>query len=255
MLSKSEKRLIEGLRRPRRRSKEKLILVEGIRTVDEALSTNIEVSFCLRSPKLLTTDSGKQLVERLDHNLKEVRDVSDTELGAISDTANSQGVLLVCHEPSQCLSDFGVEATSTLLIIDGVQDPGNLVTLIRAARAFDISAVIALEGTTDFWNAKVVRSSVGSIFHSQVFSESWEYVASWLERNSTVVLAADAQGTDITECNVKSPWALVVGNENKGIRKNILDIAKKIAIPMSKDVESLNAGVAGSTLLYLLTTK
>ena len=255
MLSKSEKRLIQGLRRPRRRSKEKLILVEGIRTVDEALSADIKVSFSLRSPKLLTTHSGKQLAQKLDDNLTEVRDVSNAELGTVSDTANSQGVLLVCHEPSNCLSDFRLETTSTLLIIDGVQDPGNLGTLVRAARAFEISAVIALEGTTDFWNAKAVRSSAGSIFHSQVFSESWEDVASWLERSSTSVFAADAQGTDIREFNVTSPWALVVGNENKGIRKNILETAKKVAIPMGRDVESLNAGVAGSTLLYLLTTK
>ena len=255
MLSKSEKRLILTLRRPRGRSKEKLVLVEGIRTVDEALSADIEVSFCVRSPKLCDTLRGKQLAATLDNGSTKIRNVSDAELDTISDTENSQGVLLVCVEPRNGLSSFSVETTSTVLVIDGIQDPGNLGTLIRAARAFDISVVISLEGTVDFWNPKVVRASAGTIFHSHLFSESWKNVTAWLQEHSITALAADIEGEDIAEFHVQTPWALLVGNETKGVRPSTSEVPTRISIPMSSNVESLNAGVAGSTLLYLLANK
>jgi|TARA_B110000438_G_C15787232_1_gene639001 TrmH family RNA methyltransferase len=255
MLSKSEKRLILTLRRSRKRSKENLVLVEGIRTVDEALSAHMEISFCVLSPKLSDTPKGKRLAERIGERLIEVRNLSDTELDTISDTENSQGILMVCVEPMNQLSHFQIETTATVLIVDGVQDPGNLGTLIRAAKAFDISAVISLEDTVDFWNPKVVRASAGTIFHSHVFSESWSDTEVWLREHSMTVLAADVKGTDIAKFHVDTPWALIVGNENKGIRPRALGASKRISIPMSRDVDSLNAAVAGSTLLYLLTNK
>ncbi|HIF37824.1 MAG TPA: RNA methyltransferase [Gemmatimonadetes bacterium] len=255
MLSKSEKRLILTLRRSRRRSKENLVLVEGIRTVDEALSARMRISFCALSPKLWNTPKGKQLANRIDENPIEIRNVSDIELDSISDTENSQGILMVCFEPKNELSSFEVETTSTMLIVDGVQDPGNLGTLIRAAKAFDISAVISLEGTVDFWNPKVVRASAGTIFHSYVFSESWSDTIVWLREHSMAVLAADVEGIDIAKFHAQTPWALLVGNENKGIRPGALEVSTRISIPMSQDVESLNAGMAGSTLLYLLANK
>jgi len=254
MLSKSEKRLIVGLRRARRRSKEGLFLVEGIRTVDEALSADFEVFLCLQSPKLRDTGKGRQLAENISERSVEVRNVSDTELDTISDTANTQGVLLVCHEPQRLLFDLRVETSSTFLIVDGIQDPGNLGTLIRAARAFAVSAIICLEGTVDSWNSKVVRASAGAIFHSHIFSERWSDLLVWLREHSVTVIAADAHGKDIGDFQVSTPWVLAVGNENKGIRRDILEISERVAIPMSEDVESLNAGVAGSTLLYLLTS-
>ena len=129
-------------------------------------------------------------------------------------------------------------------------------TLVRASRAFSASIVVALDGSVDPWNPKAVRASAGACFHVPVVRAPWGEVGPWLARLNVEVLAADPGGRDVRVVDPHPPWALAVGNEGAGLRPEIAaSAAYQIAVPTAASVDSLNAGVVGSILLYVLTTR
>ena len=140
------------------------------------------------------------------------------------------------------------------LLLDGVQDPGNLGTLVRAARAFALDGVVALDGTVDPWNPKAVRASAGASFRVPVLKVGWEEpVAPLLRRGGVHLLVAEPGGEDVARVRPPRPWALVIGSEARGIRGRVLEAAeRRVEVPMPGGAESLNAGVAGAILLYAL---
>ena len=189
-------------------------------------------------------------------SLSEVQSLDDVSLAELSDTEHPQGVLCICTEPGLDLVQLRNRAPSTLLLLDGLQDPGNMGTLIRAARAFGVDAVIVLDGSVDPWNAKAVRAAAGASFHTHIARAPWAEARPWLEEQHIEILAADPAGDDVRSFQVRGSWALAVGNEGAGLRADIAAAStKRIAIPMPGKAESLNAGVAGSILLYSLLTR
>ena len=255
-LSKNKIQLIERLKSRKGRAREGLVLVEGARCVQEALAAGVEVRFVVQSPRLLEGEAGKALAGVVSEGGWTVDLVEDQDLSWIAATEHPQGILLVCQEPKGELSLPSRPQDSPILLLDSIQDPGNLGTLIRAARAFGVSTVVALDGSVDPWNAKAVRASAGASFHLDVVRAKWSAVAPWLESGNVQVLAADADGRDVSAVEPNTAWALAVGNEGAGLRAELVEVAAcKVAIPMGKGADSLNAGVAGSILLYVLTTK
>jgi RNA methyltransferase, TrmH family len=255
-LSQRAKRLVERLKTRRGRSREGLVLVEGIRAVGTALDGGAVARFAVTSPRLMESDSGAALADRLRHLRIDVRHVDDAELAALSDTEAPQGVLLVCEERSASLD--GLEA-GRWLVLDAVQDPGNAGTLLRAAVAFGANGVVALDGTVDLWGAKAVRASAGLVFHVPVARTD---AAALIDRCAGVgiaVLVADAAGDDVAGDDIidreaGGSWALVMGNEGSGVREEIAAVAsRRVAVPMRGPAESLNVGIAGSLLLFALT--
>jgi TrmH family RNA methyltransferase len=242
------------------------VLVEGVRASAEALAAGADIRFVVRSPRLLATEAGLTLASTLtgrepqtdgvdETELTDV-ELTDAELAELSDTEHPQGVLCVCGEPSLGLSQLRTGTPATVLLLDGLQDPGNLGTLIRAARAFGVDAVIVLDGSVDPWNPKAVRAAAGAGFHVQVARALWAEVRPWLEEQRIEILAADPAGEDVASFRPGRSWALAVGNEGAGLRADIASAAtRRIAIPMPGGAESLNAGVAGSILLYSLLTR
>jgi TrmH family RNA methyltransferase len=167
--------------------------------------------------------------------------------------------VLVCREPVNGLDDLARAQTGSggrvrLLLLDGVQDPGNAGTLVRAAAAFALDGVVALDGTVDLFNPKVVRASAGCVFRIPLVHESWVRFGAWLGRIGARVIAADAGGEDVAAWRPSGSWALVVGSEGAGVRAEISRAASaSVRVPMPGGVESLNAAVAGSILLYMMT--
>ena len=232
------------------------MLVEGVRSSAEALAAGADISFAVRSPRLLDTEAGRALASALAARGAETDEVDDADLAELSDTQHPQGVLCVCSEPSLDLAQLRSRNPSTLLLLDGLQDPGNLGTLIRAARAFGVDAVIVLDGSVDPWNPKAVRAAAGASFHMHIARAPWAEARPWLEEQRIEILAADPAGDDVRSFQPGVSWALAVGNEGAGLRADVASAStRSVAIPMPGSAESLNAGVAGSILLFGLLTR
>jgi TrmH family RNA methyltransferase len=256
MLSKNRRQLIERLKTRKGRPREGLVLVEGVRSSAEALAAGADLRFAVRSPRLLDTEAGRTLASALEAPGPDTVAVDDTDLAELSDTEHPQGVLCVCAEPSLDLARLREGNPATVLLLDGLQDPGNLGTLIRAARAFGVDAVIVLDGSVDPWNPKAVRAAAGAGFHTPIARATWADAWPWLEEQHIEILASDPAGEDVRSFQPGECWALAVGNEGAGLRADVVSAStKRIAIPMPGRAESLNAGVAGSILLYSLLTR
>ncbi len=173
-------------------------------------------------------------------------------------TQQPQGILAVADQPR-----WGLESVPSprswggvpILILDGLQDPGNLGTLLRSAAAMRCPAVILLEGTVDPWSPKVVRAAAGEMFGIPVVQAVWRDVAAWLESEGVPLWLASASGEDVRELSheADAPIALVLGNEGRGARNEVIAwAARSVGIPLEGTVESLNAAQAGTLLLWAL---
>jgi TrmH family RNA methyltransferase len=146
-----------------------------------------------------------------------------------------------------------VTGNATGLVLDAIQDPGNFGTLVRSADAFGAAFVLALDGTVDPWNPKSVRATAGSAFRVPIFQSGTAEAIGQLRRQKVRLLVADSGGA-APGARGEGPIALAIGNEGAGVRPELRQAADGvIAIPVRGAVESLNAAVAGSILLYLLT--
>ena len=143
-----------------------------------------------------------------------------------------------------------------ILILDEIQDPGNLGTIIRSAAAFNISTIILSENTVDLYNPKVLRATQGMFYHVNIISRNASEVVTLLHNLEIPVYGTDVGGgCDVRslEANEKEKFALVVGNEGNGVRSEISHMCdKNLYIKMNKNVESLNVAIATSILLYEL---
>ena len=143
-----------------------------------------------------------------------------------------------------------------LLLVDGVQDPGNVGTIIRSALAFGIDAVVLGKGCTDLFHDKVVRATQGALFHLAIFRDDLNEWMNYCEEHRIPVFATalDETATPLQQIKEHDRYAIVVGNEGSGVSKDILEKADyKVYIPISEQSESLNVGVATSIVLYHFT--
>ncbi len=251
-LSETRRRLVNRLHRRRTREREGLVLVEGVRAVEEALEQGARPRFVLLTPRgrELATHGPKAALDRVG----DVQEVTEHEMEAVAGTDTPQGVLLVAEEPRfEPAAVFG-DPGARVLVLDGVQDPGNVGTLVRAAAAFACTAVVALDGTAEVWSAKALRAAAGTAFRIPVLHRSWQEAGPALDASGLPLLRADAGGTPVARAPSMPAWALAVGGEGEGCRPAVAARADRtLAIPMPGGTESLNVGVAGAILLYELT--
>lgn len=251
-MSQRRRRLLARLRTRKARVKEALVLVEGVRAVSEALDTGTRVSFAVTSPRLSTTEAGAALGRRLAE--LDCASVTDRELAESADTDHPQGVLLVCEEPVSALSDL--PDSGRFLILDAVQDPGNVGTLVRSAVAFGLDAIICLDGTVDPWGAKVVRASAGMMFRLPVVACGVDEALAAFRERGVPLLVSSPEGADANRHRGLASFGLVVGNEGAGVRGDFRGAAPAtVAVSMTGPAESLNVGIAGSILMHMLTAE
>ncbi|GAA3766644.1 TrmH family RNA methyltransferase [Terriglobus aquaticus] len=169
---------------------------------------------------------------------------------SVAATEHSQGMAALVTRPTM---RFLPRPGQLLLLLDKVQDPGNVGTLVRSAEAFGAAAVLATEGTADVWNGKALRASAGAAFRMPVVRWS-ETLRAAVQKLGTRMLAAvaDEDGAlAATDANLGGGCVLVIGNEGRGVSPELLAVADgRITLPMAGPTESLNAAVAGSVLLY-----
>lgn len=143
-----------------------------------------------------------------------------------------------------------VEEKNFVLILDQIQDPGNLGTLLRTALALGWEGVMATPGTADFFNDKALRASQGAIFRLPYAYKTPEEIVSWSQKKQIPIWLADTEGSPLREKTFQTPLALVLSNEGQGLRAWAKTVGQKISIPLQNKVESLNVAAAGAILLY-----
>jgi TrmH family RNA methyltransferase len=218
-------------------------VVEGVRLVEEAEIRGWRFKFALYDGSL--NERGSSLVEHLLVRDVEVEEVSEQLMRSLSDTETPQGILAVVEFTQIPIPD----ALNFILIPDQIRDPGNIGTLLRTAAAAGVQAVFLPPETTDAFAPKVVRSGMGAHFRLPIQSMKWEKIRREIKDLS--VYLADMDGTSCWEMDLHQPLALIVGSEAEGASQEARELAtQRISIPMSGDIESLNAGVAGSVLMF-----
>ena len=185
--------------------------------------------------------------------------VSESVFRAISDTQTPQGVLLVLRQPRYKREDLCPDTSGRnnlppfLLVLEHLQDPGNLGTIFRTAEGAGVSGIFLSADSADPFNPKVVRSTMGSIYRMPFFiTEQLTSDMEWLRKKGVVLFAAHLEGSvPYDSCDYTGPCALLIGNEANGLTDAATRLADtRIRIPMCGKVESLNAGVAASILAY-----
>jgi TrmH family RNA methyltransferase len=257
-MSSSLQTLIRDLHRRRGRERRGLALAEGVRLVEEALAGGISIRGAAVSPALESTTRGKTLKASLAEQSIPTEDIPDAQLDELSDTEHPQGVVAVIEPKRWTFEDIRLVSGTSLLVLDGVQDPGNVGTLLRTALGLGAVGLVALKGTADLTNPKVIRGAMGASFRLPAVAASPDQFVAWNRLQRAEIWVADASGENPEQLPPRSanrpPIALVVGNEGAGVSEPLERAAdRRVAIPLSNQVESLNVAVAAGILLYELT--
>ena len=246
-----------GLRRGRERRG--LALAEGVRLVEEALAAGVPLRGAAVSPALEATTRGRALKATLVTSGTRLEEMSEAELEQLADTEQPQGVIAIIEPPRRALRDIvlrpsagGAATREAVLVLDAVQDPGNVGTMLRTALGLGAAGVVALKGTAELTNPKVIRGSMGALFRLPAVAATPEEFLSWAAAERVEIVAAAANGEPVARRAVSAgPVAIVVGNEGAGVSAPIsAAAARTIAIPLRPGAESLNVGVAAGILLY-----
>lgn len=233
----------QKLKRKKERTKTNTFLVEGFHLVEEAITAGWTI-------EQLILREETELPEWASH--LDAETVSEHVFKSITDTETPQGIAAVVQ-----MQDKKLKRHNRILLLDAVQDPGNLGTIIRTADAAGYDAIYVGEGSVDRYNDKVVRATQGSIFHLPVLTADLELLLPELQDNGYTVWAAALEGAvDYRAVTAPEKTALLVGNEGAGIDKRLIaqsDMAVKI--PIFGKAESLNVSIATGILLYHTVNK
>lgn len=238
------------------RTEHGLISIEGEHLLAEAIASR------LRLATVFASLGAEHLLDRLDLPAgAEILTLSADIFSSAVATESPQGIAALVEPPGFMLADILGDLNSPaakpplILIAAGLQDPGNLGTLIRSAEAFAATGLITLPGTVSLWNQKTLRASSGSAFRLPIVAvgrdETDDLFATLAGRRISALAAVADEAQPASECNLTAPAAIILGNEGSGIPPEILRQADiRVTIPCPGPVESLNAAIAGSILLY-----
>lgn len=233
------------LKQKKYRDEQGRFLIEGIRLIEEGIKEGL-VEYILYSSKLMETNGA----ERIEHCGVKMYEVSHDILKELCDTQTPQGAAAVAIKPEVAFDEL---QGGFIIIADGIQDPGNLGTIVRTADAAGADGVILLKGTVDAYNSKTLRSTMGSVFHIPVICyENMEDLVDSLKKKGFSIYASSLEDSEIIyNCDFNGKIALVIGNEANGMpQEHIKLCTHKIKIPMVGRAESLNAASAAAIIIY-----
>jgi TrmH family RNA methyltransferase len=252
-MSHSLHTLVRDLRLRRGRERRGLALAEGVRLVEEALAARIVIRHLLASPALEATPRGRTLKAALTAAGHTVTDVDARTFDELAATDHPQGILAVIEPPKWKLEDVKAGIRAPVLVLDGVQDPGNVGTMVRSAFALGAAGILALPGTAEITNPKTLRATMGGFFRLPYVAIEETALRSWAESAGVRVLVAAVDGTSPRSAR-GTPLAVVVGNEGAGTRPSLDSWAHgRIGIVLRPGTESLNVAVAAGIILYEVT--
>jgi TrmH family RNA methyltransferase len=223
------------------------IAVEGLHLVQEAVKSGLNLD------TVFLQEGNEELLQQFPSGSAEVLILTEDVFLSATVTEHPQGVAALVGAPQftvQTMFPTAPGPAPLVVIAAGLQDPGNLGTLVRSAEAFGATGMILLPGTVSLWNAKTLRASSGSAFRLPVLALTADAAFTALRDQGVRIFAAVARDGD-SETDLRGPSALLVGNEGSGLPEAwIAQADARVTIPFTGAVESLNAAIAGSVLLY-----
>ena len=232
---------VNALKAKKERDKTGLFILEGKRLVEE-IPNSWEIKY------LLKAESYSE-----DINFENVYTVKDSLFEKISETVNPQGILAVCHIKEFDVTNVDYSNSPFFVVLENVTDPGNMGTLIRTADAAGADGIFLSKGCVDIYNPKVIRATMGSIFHLPIYRNlNLMDLMEDFKDNNVKTLAAHLKGTSTPyKVDMTTACAVIIGNEANGLSDEISEMASDLVkIPMPGKAESMNAGIAGGILIY-----
>ncbi|MBQ9229118.1 MAG: RNA methyltransferase [Eubacterium sp.] len=227
------------------RAKQALFVLEGARLCFDVLNSVYEPAYVMMTQEAYDRygDTAKALIQRSERAYLISREVADK----LGDTGSTQGIFAVCHQPAPAVPTGG-----RLLVLDRLQDPANVGTVLRTAEALGIDGIITYR-CCDVYNPKVLRATMGGVLRMTPYdAEDLTALLQQLKKTHRLVATVpDAAACSITEADLSVPCACVIGNEANGVSEAVLALAdERVTIPMQGKAESLNAGAAAAIAMW-----
>ncbi len=241
---------IKKLKEKKYREEYNEFIIEGIKMIEEAMQENVKIKSIIICDDCKTQGA---ITNELMYEIAKLNCiyVAEKVFSTITDVINPQGIMAIVEKPISEEKEIDYNETNFLLL-DNIQDPGNLGTILRTADSLNIKQIILSKGSADAYNLKVVRSTMGAIFRVKIIEvQNLSKTVKEMKKHKIKVYATDLQ-TDksIYDVNYEKS-AIVIGNEANGVSTEVLEEAsERIKIPMTGKTESLNAAVATSIILY-----
>ncbi len=235
---------IKKLKEKKHRIKSNKYIIEGLRFLEEAIKSKVSID------SIIFTESFKvknpELFLKINENIKLIQ-INESLLKQLCSTENPQGVVGVIN-----MKNKELKSGELVVLVDKVQDPGNMGTIIRTAHAAGASGIVMTKGTVDIYNDKTLRSTMGSIFYIPIVEDdSLDFVKSLKDGGYKLVVSSLQGKNNFFEENLQGKVIIAVGNEGNGVSDEVYDIADiKVKIPMPGEAESLNVAVATSIMIY-----
>lgn len=244
------KRLVSLKKKRKLRDEEGVFLVEGVRMFREAPESEIQEIYMTES----FYKKEKKLVEEKESRAKVKAElVADTVFSYASDTKTPQGILCVVKQKKYTQEEVAQGRAPLLLVLDNLQDPGNLGTIVRTAEGAGVTGIVMSKDCVDIYNPKTIRSTMGSVYRMPfLYAKDLEETIAFLKKKDICCYAAHLNGERFyDEPDYCKGSAFFIGNEGNGLRDEIAECADTyIKIPMCGQVESLNAAIASSVLIF-----
>lgn len=240
MFAKAQAKLIKSLHEKKNRTELGFFLVEGAKSVSELLKSDFEIDFILT-----TTEFFNKHGDKIRERSKIFEIVNQFEIEKVSTLETNDSALAVVKQKEN--KPIKISSSEIVIALDEIKDPGNLGTIIRIADWYGVKNIIASKTTADFYNSKVIGASMGSFTRINIF---YTDLVDFLSKTKQPILGAFLDGKNVHKLEFPKGGILVMGNESKGISKEIENlITQKITIPQYGEAESLNVAIATAVIM------
>ncbi len=243
---------IQALANNSKSNPEKLVGVEGIWASSQLLKYNVQIQSVVLDLEAITTLDAYNIMIKLLDVTEEIHIVSNQTFKKIAEVGTSAGLFVVAKFPQTKLTQLNPKQHEVIVVLDGLEIPGNIGTIIRSCDGTDTDAIIICNRKTRLTHPKILRSSQGSCFKVPIVEEETLTVIEWLKKNKYRILLTDTDADKFYyEESYKGKIAIVMGSERYGISKDWYGVdADALKIPMFGDCDSLNVGIAATLILY-----
>jgi len=240
------------LRDRRGRQQQRRMIIDGSREILRAIQAGVQIMEIFVCPEQCDNDECGRVLEAATAGSVQLCEVSPRVFQKISFGDRAEGVVAVAETPQRNLADLSCEVGPLIVVLDGIEKPGNIGAIIRSADGAGVAAVLVVNGGTDVYNPNTIRASLGTIFSMRVCSTSADQAKQWLAERNVRIVAAHVDGAiDYDQCDFTGPTAIVLGSEAGGLSSTWRDeTTTSVRLPMRGVADSLNVSATAAVLFY-----